>query len=237
MSATVRVEEEDLGFLSAGVWRNSKLTVGRETMDRIIVVEDFVNRVASGTSFADGRMVVTFNGGNGTIATSDAKGGVLVVTPDSDDNDSCELQGNEIFLPAATKDVWFETRVKLADATQSELIAGLSITDTDIIGSLPNGCILFTKSDGDAEFSVVTKTAAGSTTTATGVDMVAATFVNLGFHIVSNTKVEFYIDGALVATHTTYIPAEELALSLGVKNGEGAAKVMSIDWIAAAQIR
>ena len=93
-------------------------------------------------------------GGDATEALGDGDGGLLVVTNDAADNDSDEFQwagGSggviESFKYEAAKGLYFKTRFKVNDATQSDFAVGLIITDTTIIDGVTDG-IYFRKADG-----------------------------------------------------------------------------------------
>ena len=67
----------------------------------------------------------------------------------------------------------------------------------------------------------------------------SGTAVTLGFHVKSTGSVEFFVNRALVATHTTNIPDDE-NLALGAMQLSGSAtgtKSMNVDYIFAAQTR
>jgi hypothetical protein len=59
-----------------------------------------------------------------------------------------------------------------------------------------------------ANWRCVTRNASVSTTTDSGVAVAANAVVQLTVHYVSATEVRFYINGALVATHTTNVPGD-----------------------------
>ena len=90
-------------------------------------------------------VITTTEGGSGNAseALGSGDGGLLVVTNDDADNDSDEFQwagGSggviESFKYEAAKGLYFKTRFKVSDATQSDFAVGLVITDT--------ACLLYT---------------------------------------------------------------------------------------------
>ena len=97
-------------------------------------------------------------GGDATEALGDGDGGLLVVTNDAADNDSDEFQwagGSggviESFKYEAAKGLYFKTRFKVSDATQSDFAIGLIITDTTIIDGVTDG-IFFEKDEQDLDY-------------------------------------------------------------------------------------
>jgi hypothetical protein len=181
--------------------------------------------------------IVQAGNGNAAITADDAAGGVLKVVNDDADGDSVELQWNaENYKLVSGKPLWFETRLKVSDATQSMLFVGLAITDTTLIA----GCTDYVgirKDDGDAAIDCSVK----KNNTETALDgkgtLVDDTYVKLGFYW-NGSSVEFFINGASVGTASTNIvDDEELSISLAFKNGEAAAKTVYYDYVKCVQIR
>lgn len=215
----------------------SKLPIGQEP-DYISYFNDFL--VAQ--DYAAGDWVITTTEGGAGDATealaADEIGGALLITNDDADNDSDELQHTEeVWKLASGKRVWFETRVKVSDATQSDLFVGLSITDTTVIDGVTDS-VGFRKDDGDANIDVVSEKDSTETLTDSGVDLADNTYVKLGFYWDGQDSVEFFVNRAKVATHTTNNPDDEnLCVTLALQNGEAAAKTMTVDYIYVCQER
>ena len=84
----------------------------------------------------------------------------LIISNDyaSSDSDFLQLKG-EAFRLSASKKAYFSARFKVSDATQSDFVMGLHITDTSPL-DVTDG-IFFLKSDGAATISfIVEKTSA-----------------------------------------------------------------------------
>jgi hypothetical protein len=176
--------------------------------------------------------------GDAALTIDDAPGGILKVVNDAGDDDSVELQYlAECWKLAAAKPLWFEARVKISDVLQSDLLVGLTITDTSVITAVSDGAY-FLKSDGAATIGAVTnKNSTPVTSSAVGT-LVNDTYVRLGIFCDGVTAVYFYVDGVLVATHTTSIvDDEELTITLAHRNGEAAAKTMYVDYVKVVQAR
>lgn len=180
--------------------------------------------------------VVTEVGAGGTEAiAADETNGALLLTCDANDNDLVALQSLEEWAKLTVgKRVWFETKLKISDATQSDYFVGLNVTDTTLLASTDS--VGFLKNDGDTNINARTGLVS-TTTTDTGFDMTANTYVTLGFYWDGISSVKFFVDRALAATHTTNIPTAKLALSAHIQNGEGAAKTMTIDYLYVCQER
>lgn len=190
------------------------------------------------------------------IAISDGEpGGVLTVTTTDADNDSLSIQLNgEAFQVQANKDLVFQARLKLGSITVNDWMIGLAdpCTEavvgtgiTDVIG-FHGGTAILAADTGNANIVASVGTGTGgdwtSTTTQnaldTGVDYVADTFFTVGFRVISNTKVKFYVNGAYVHESSTLLPStNELSPVFCIKNNSAAASTMEIDYIYVRQDR
>lgn len=209
--------------------------------DYFTVWDDFTGiNLDSGTGF---KWTTTVDAGGSSVAVlADTAGGVCrIASQATTDNVGGALQGDEVFSPAAGKDIWFFTRVRVSDATQTELAVGLAIdlasNPEDLITTADH--ILFTKADGVATVNCVSDNATTVTTHGTAVHtMEDDTWVEFAFHLTSNTKLEFYVNKALVATGTTDIPNTQIALSAYMISGDDqGTKTFDIDYLGATQIR
>lgn len=168
---------------------------------------------------------------------ADEKYGALLITNDDANDDVDSLQMNEEnWIMESGKQVWFETRLKIGDVDEADSFIGLAITDTtprdasDKVG--------FALTDGSAALSCVTTKNTTSTTSAAITTLADATYVQLGFHWNGVNKVEFFVNRALVATHTANICDDEnLAVTFNIQNGTAAANTLAVDYIYVAQER
>lgn len=196
--------------------------------------DDFDRYVA-----ADWTITTTEAGaGSATEALTNVDGGVLLITNDDADDDADFFQKvGESFKFESGKKLWFKARLKVSDATQSDFIMGLQITDTTPL-DVSDG-VFFQKDDGDTNLDFhVEKN--GTATDSTGVATVADdTWIVPGFYYNGVDAVEVWIDGVKKATlATTNLPDdEELTVSFGIQNGAAAAKTMSVDYIMAVKER
>jgi len=183
--------------------------------------------------------------GNASEALGDGDGGLLVVTNDDADNDSDEFQwagGSggviESFKYEADKGLYFKTRFKVSDATESDFAVGLVITDTTVIDGTTDG-IFFRKADGGTSIELVIEKDETETTVSCG-DAADDTFMTLGFYYDPKIrKFSVYKDNVKVgsAVNTNAPDDEELAVTFAIQNGAAAAKVMTMDYISAGKER
>ena len=184
-------------------------------------------------------------GGDATEALADGDGGLLVITNDAADNDSDELQwagGSggviESFKFEAAKGLYFKTRFKVSDATQSDFAIGLIITDTTIIDGVTDG-IFFEKDDGSTSVNLIIKKDSTETSVSCGT-AADDTFMTLAFYYdPKDRKFHVYKDNVEVGSgvNTNAPDDEELAVSFALQNGEAVAKVMTLDYISAGKER
>lgn len=176
--------------------------------------------------------------GSATEALTNADGGVLLITNAAGDNDRDFFNKvGESFLMASGKKAWFKARFKVSDATQSDFVMGLQITDTTPL-DVTDG-IFFQKDDGDTNLDFHVEkddTATSATAIATVAD---DTYLTVAFYYNGVDEVQYFVDNVKKGTlATTNLPDdEELTISFGIQNGEAVAKTMSVDYILVAKER
>ena len=178
-------------------------------------------------------------GGDATEALGDGDGGLLVVTNDAADNDSDEFQwagGSggviESFKYEAAKGLYFKTRFKVSDATQSDFVMGLHITDTSPL-DVTDG-IFFISADGAATLDFQVEKDNTATTTSSVATMANDTFITTSWFIDPDRDALYYSinNGTPLKSVATNLPNDEdLTISFGIQNGEAVAKTMTIDYI------
>jgi len=178
--------------------------------------------------------------GNASEAITAGAGGQLLITNDDADNDLdfFQLKG-ESFKWDSSKRMFFSARFKTNDATQSEIVMGLQITDTTPL-DVTDG-IFFLKVDADTKPDLIIEKDNTSTLSILEMDaMEDDTFVTLSFEYdpldvaTGGAVFRAYQDNVQVGeiTGTTNAPDDEdLTISFGIQNGEAAAKTLTIDFI------
>lgn len=185
--------------------------------------------------------------GTGSRALTDINGGALLITNGAVDDNSNQLQKvGESFLLASGKKAIFKARFKVSDATQSDFLIGLAVTDTTLQGAVSGAGvtdgIFFNKDDGDAllDFNVQKDATTGQTRAAGIATVVSDTFLTVAWYFDGVSEVKYYVDGAHKGTlsgASTYLPDTELTVSFAIQNGEAVAKTMTLDYIFAAMER
>ena len=193
------------------------------------------------TYLASDWTITTTEAGTGTAteALADGDGGLLLVTNAAGDNDHDFFQlVKEGYKYEAGKQLAFNIRFKTSDATQTDIVAGLQLTDTTPL-DVTDG-IFFLKEDGSTSISfIVEKDSTQSTLTLPNA-LADDTFMTLGFVFdPKDQKFHVFQDNVLAGTvvNTNAPDDEELTVSFGVQNGEAAAKTMTIDYVGAMKER
>ena len=171
--------------------------------------------------------------GSATEALTSGAGGQLLLTNAAGDNDLDFLQlKGESFKLSSSKRAFFEARFKVSDATQSDVVMGLQITDTTPL-AVSDG-VYFMKDDGDTNLDFVVEKDSTETLTTAIHTMEDDTFVTVAFYVDPNASSVYYAinHAEPVAVVNTNLPDnEELTVSFGIQNGAAAAKTMTVDYI------
>lgn len=171
-----------------------------------------------------------------TVALSaGVAGGTLLITTAGADNDGANVQlKGEAFKLASGKELYFGCRFSISEATQSDFIIGLCITDTTLLGGMTDG-IYFRKVDGSTAVSFVLEK--DSTETSTSAMTADTSYHTLEFFF-DGTYADFYVDGVKgTRPVTTNLPDDEfLTPSVHFLTGDNAAITMNIDWMRCIQI-
>lgn len=201
--------------------------------------DDFVGLGASSADTLLGWTSTLVEGGasESTVAYTDVSGGAILITADAADNDGVNLQrtGEAFSLSTSQRLTYYGIRLKVSEATQSDVLAGLCITDTDLLGAMTDG-VYFRKVDASTSLAFVTEKDSSETST-TGVLTVAAdTWYVLEFYF-DGTAVEAFVDGVSVARHTLTIPDNELLTpSIHFLAGTTGGMTCTVDWVRAWQV-
>lgn len=206
--------------------------------DVVKYIEDFVGTVVTADVPAGWAVTLVEAGaGETTVARSDGSGGRLLITTDANEDDGANLQllGEAFALSTSQALTYFGIRLQCGEATQSDILVGLCITDTTLLGGMTDG-VYFEKLDGGTSWSFVTEKNSTETQTDTLGTLAADTWVTLEFAF-DGTRVFAWIDGVRVATHTTNIPDDEaLTPSIHFLSGNAAVETLTIDWVRAIQV-
>ena len=177
--------------------------------------------------------------GVATQALTDEDGGVLLITNAAADNDaSFQQKVGENILFETGKPLYFKARFKVNDATQSDVVMGLQITDTTPL-DVTDG-VFFIKNDGETNVTLVIEKNNTQTTIANVTDLANDTYVTLAYYWDGINAIWAGVGNGAVAKVEVgdNLPDDEaLTISFGIQNGEAVAKTMSVDYIFVAKER
>lgn len=208
--------------------------------------DDFTEYANTTGGVSDVPYVDTFVGVGSAAVVADEPFGAIILTNAAADNDSAQIQfQTENFTLAQGKKLWFKTRLKVSDATQSDWLAGLAVLDTTLLGAVDGDGvtdgIFFAKEDGDTQIDFYCqKDATTGQLAAANVATCTTSYMTLGFYFDGQRYIEVYKDDVKVytmdigTTFATYTPDTPITVSFALQNGEAVAKTMTIDYVFAA---
>ena len=188
--------------------------------------------------YTAGDWTVTETDAGATQALTDGDGGLLLITNTAADNDLVSLQKKgESFRFESGKALFFEARFKVSDATQSDVVIGLQITDTTPL-DVTDG-VFFIKADGAATVDFRVEKNNTATTASAIATMANDTFIRLGFYYDGASAVQYFVNGTYTGSSvTTNLPDDEdMTVTIAIQNGEAAAKTMTVDYVYVAKER
>ena len=205
--------------------------------DYVFQYEDFTGIAVDGTNDWTYSQLTS---GTGAIL-ADAVGGWYEIAGTGSDDTGASLQGNEIWGPESSKNIYFETRIVSTDADQMDIFVGLCENGTLATG-VPfstNNQIGFLVTDGDASIKAVCDSGGTETSTDTGIDLadgsVSGSTISgdrrLGFIVRGTSQVEFYVDRVLVTTTTDNIPTSQMTTWIAAVAGEATANKVDCDYL------
>lgn len=211
----------------------SKLPIGKEP-DYVEYFNDFLSAEDVDTTNA---WTIVKDSSAAVAVVADATNGEVSLTSEAttDDDGSCLMSAQENWILTSGKRLWFECKAKLSDVDDMDAFIGM----TDAIATNPENTLTdpdrvgFQVNDGDASVLCKTEDGGSETSTDSGVDLVDDTYKTFGFYWDGAASVEFYIDRAKVATHTTGITEDEkLCINLFELSGsDSGTKSMTVDYV------
>lgn len=177
--------------------------------------------------------------GVATQVLTDFEGGALLITnAAADDDSSFQQKVGESFIFELSSRMFFKCRFQVSDATQSDIVVGLQITDTSPL-AVTDG-VFFRKNDAVATIDLVAVKDSVEVVEAAVATLVNDTIVELAFFWDGIDRIWFAIgdNPTGILTPGVSLPDDELlTISFGIQNGEAVAKNMTVDYVFAAQER
>ena len=225
--------------------KNSVLYSDYPQHDPTRIFEHFDDFIAY-TSATDVPWVDTFVGtGTNSVLADEPFGAIAMVTTGAD-NDANQIQWQtENFTLATGKKAWFKTRLKVNDATQCDLLFGLAVLDTTLLGStlgdgVTDGMFFYKDDDVTGVKFSCQKDATSGQLSPVSVSTLDTSYHTYGFEWDGLRYVTIFVDDVqvgtadLTTTASTYLPDTPVTISLAVVAGSAAARTMTVDYVLAA---
>lgn len=173
--------------------------------------------------------------------------GALTITNTAADNDSCFVQTKgHVVASDATRRLQYACRVSMSDATQTDVIMGITATDTTPIGGagteeqgVTDG-MYFLKIDGATDWRFVIRSGSATIVYSLALGTIVANTPDaLAFdYTPANKEVAIYMNGVKkTSVIATTFPAGAQFAQIGIQNGDAVARSLSVDWVLASQER
>lgn len=218
--------------------------------------DDFINP-ASSTASDNHAYTVNSDGATGTNAFQDVAGGVFNIVTAAADNDYQALSTvAENWLFAAGKELWFEARFRLAEATTNESTWWFGLTDTLTTGGMQantagplasyDGALIWKTPETAMTVNFETSNAGTQNTLSAFATSVTNTWQRAGFYFdgvsTTSTITPYFHNGTEwtlgAAQNITLSGLEEMHAVFGVKAGPtGAAETLQVDYLRIIQLR
>lgn len=181
---------------------------------------------------------VTAAGTSPITLVAGADGGALLLTTGGTENNGVQLQPiTEAFKFAAKWPCYFGCKIAISDATESDMLVGLTITDTSAATAVSDG-IYFASVDGTAAVTFQTMKTTASSTAVKTLANATATLFEWFFDGATFTAYVDGVEAASVAYTATTVPnVEYLTPMIAFLTGATAAITMTVNWARAIQVR
>lgn len=243
------------GPTPANLWKGAP-GPGADPLEYFVLFDDFLNP-ASATVSDLMAWTSAGDGATGTNAFQDAAGGVFNLVTAAADNDYHELTSvAENWLFASGKELWFEARFKIAEATTLESTWWFGLSDTLTTGGFQanaagplasyDGALIFKTPETAMTVNFETSNAGTQNTLSAFATSITNTWHRAGFHFngAATTSVitPWFHNGTSWTKGTgqniTLSGLEEMHVVAGVKAGPtAAAETLQIDYIKCVQLR
>lgn len=157
--------------------------------------------------------------GTGTSIIKGIASGKILTYASANENDGIQMQWpTEPFALTSDDPLHFGVKFQISEKTQSDAMIGIATVGTTALGGVTDG-VYFLTADGSAAMTFVNEKATTATSSA-AMTLVDATDYWAEF-VWNGTDLKAYIDGVLVATHTTNLPTAVLTPTIAYLNGTG----------------
>lgn len=244
------------GATQPALWAGAPSLNDNDASRAFVFFDDFINP-ASATASDYHAYTSNDDAGTGTNAFQDAPGGIYNVVTAAADNDYHAMSSvAENWLFAAGKELWFEARFKLAEATTSESTWWFGLTDTLTTGGMQanalgplasyDGALIWKTPETALTVNFETSNAGTQNTASAFATSISDTWQRAGFYFdgaaTTSTITPYFHDGedwtVGTAQDITLAGLEAMHMVFGVKAGPtAAAETLQVDYVKVVQLR
>lgn len=178
--------------------------------------------------------------GASIVQASNIRGGVMNLSPASNDNDGINMQHQEAAFSIAsgtTSPIYFGIRYQVDEATQTDFVVGLVEKDPVTIDGSSHGIFFKTTDGGTYVKACVMKDGTTTKTLVATTGLTADTWYIDEFIAWSTGSVEYWHNGSTVGKYTSNVPTTDLAVTIAFETGaSNTSNDFFVDWIRAIQI-
>lgn len=238
------------------LWKHAPSSNEQDASLFFEIFDDFLNPASATASDVQAWTAIN-DGGTGTPAFQDAAGGIFNVVTAAADNDYAAYSSvAENFLFAAAKELWFEARFRISEATTSESTWWFGLTDTVTTGGMQantsgplasyDGALIWKTPETALTVNFETSNAGTQNTLSAFATSISNTWHRCGFYFdgtaTTSTITPYFHNGTSwtvgTAQSITLSGLEEMHLVFGVKAGPtAAAETLQIDYVKCLQLR
>lgn len=239
-----------------GLWAGAPSLADNDPSRFYLFFDDFLNP-ASGTASDYHAYTSNDDAGTGTNAFQDAPGGIYNVVTAAADNDYHAMSSvSESWKFAAGKELWFEARFKVAEATTNESTWWFGLTDTLTTGGMQanaagplasyDGALIWKTPETAMTVNFETSNAGTQNTLSAFATSITNTWQRVGFYFdgvaTTSTITPYFHNGTEwtvgAAQDITLAGLEEMHFCCGIKAGPtGGAETLQLDYIRILQLR
>jgi len=190
-------------------------------------------------TYTAGDWVVTETDSGATEALTAGNGGLLLITNTAGGTDAVTLQKTPAaFAFTATKRAWFAARLKVSDATNTDVQVGMIIVDTSPLDATDG--IYFYKPNGGTAVNVYCRNDAttGSNSATSIGNMADDTYIVLQWFYDGAGRLYYGVNGSQSGSldaSSSYLPdATNITVSFTLQNANTVANTMTVDYLYAA---
>jgi hypothetical protein len=213
------------GSLSADTVRCRKVDIDdpdshrRHDPSYVVVEDDFIHSSLASGAIGTLNWALSGDAGSASLHSKGGAGhpGLYGIKPDNDTGDAAYIFANlQVYPMLKGISEYWQTWVIRMDSTlgYTNMIVGLNSTIDYAAGT--DGIYIYIDQVALTNFYARTISSSSTTDTDTGIAFARATYYRLDFHY-TPSSVKFYIDGVLVATHTTNIPSDDMMPVMAVE--------------------